>query len=496
MVQGSPTLKAKAALGQAVLILLGAAVSLSGQATTDWKDGIVKIETNAGAPGTGFVVAMGADHAFIVTAAHVVAGDSNPSIFFAIDEYNPFPGNVIGPEGADERGLALIRVSGNLPKELIALAPTESVLRTGDQVTVAGFPRVLGSSYTQIRPGVASVQGRDVILDRRVDDGYSGGPVLRGGKVGALAYGKRGDYGLAIPAVSINAYISSHRVQWGEGADRIEVGTVKVNPDDGLDYVWIPPGEFPMGCSPGDRECDDDEGEKPHTVKITKGFWLGQTEVTVRAYRRFDDNTQGIDMPGQPVIGDRKLNPGWSDQQQPIVAITWQEAKTYCEDWAKGRMPTEAEWDYAARAESKTARYGDLDDIAWYADNSGPRRLDSTKAWNFEAGKDGAKYRSILEENGNQIHRVRQKNPNAWRLYDMLGNVWEWVADWYKNDYYQTLSSPAVDPPGPTSGDYRVLRGGSCLVFPGGVRASNRGRSPPESRYDGSGFRCAREAIP
>ncbi len=276
----------------------------------------------------------------------------------------------------------------------------------------------------------------------------------------------------------------------------LEPGTLKVNPDDGLNYVWIAPGEFAMGCSPGDRECFDNEGEKPHTVMITKGFWLGQTEVTVGAYRRFAGKTQGIEMPGEPMIGDRNLNPGWRDQQQPIVKVTWQDAKTYCEGWAKGRLPTEAEWEYAARARNKTARHGDLDDIAWYADNSGPRRLDSTKAWNVEAGQDRAKYRSILEENGNRIHRVQQKNPNGWRLYDMLGNVFEWVADWYQHDYYQTLKTPAVDPPGPTSESHRVLRGGSWDIVPWYVRASYRTRFQPEYGYDFIGFRCAREVIP
>ena len=463
-------MRAKPVLIPTLLMLLGALVCLSGQATSDWKNGIVKIESNARAPATGFVVATGADHAFIVTAAHVVEGDGNRKITFALDQYNSFAGtvSVIHIEGGEARGLALIRVGGDLPKQLVTLVPAESALGTGDQVTVAGFPRVLGSSYTQIRPGVAAVQGRDVILDRRVDDGYSGGPVLSGGKVGALVYGKRGDYGLAIPAVSINAYLSGHGVKWGEGADRSEVattpktGTVKVNPDDGLDYVWIPPDEFAMGCSPGDRECYSDEGEKPHTVQITKGFWLGQTEVTVGAYRRFADRTAGIAMPLAPTF-----NSGWSNAEQPIVRVTWQEAKTYCEDWAKGRMPTEAEWEYAARAGSTAARYGELGAIAWYRSNS-----------------------------GNKAQRVKQKGENAWRLYDMLGNVWEWVADWYKDDYYPTLSSPAIDPSGPTSGDYRVFRGGSRYSGPRNVRASNRYGNQPVSRKSYGGCRCAREVIP
>ncbi len=244
-----------------------------------------------------------------------------------------------------------------------------------------------------------------------------------------------------------------------------EAGAVKTNPDDGQNYVWIPPGEFQMGCSPGDNECYDDE-KPPHTVRITRGFWLGQTAVTVGAYKRFAEST-GVSMPDEPVIGNRQLNPQWSDLEQPIVGVTWEEARSYCESWAKGRLPTEAEWEWAARAGSTVARYGELDAIAWYDGNSGER-----------------------------IQRVKQKRPNSWGLYDMLGNVWEWVGDRYEKDYYRKLPSPAVDPKGPSSGNMRVLRGGSWSYYPGFVRASVRVRVEPEDRNRSFGFRCAREVIP
>lgn len=234
----------------------------------------------------------------------------------------------------------------------------------------------------------------------------------------------------------------------------------KVNPDDGQPYVWIPPGEFRMGCSPGGSEGYDDE--KPaHTVRITRGFWLGQTPVTVGTYKRFAQST------GVPMPGESGPNPEWSDSEQPMVAVTWQEATAYCESWAKGRLPTEAEWECAARAGTAEPRYGQLDDIAWYAGNS-----------------------------GNGIHPVRQKQPNPWGLYDMLGNLWEWVEDWYGEDYYRTLPSPAVDPKGPPKGTQRVLRGGSWVDYPWDVRASGRLGVEPEVRYNYIGFRCAREVIP
>ena len=108
-------------------------------------------------------------------------------------------------------------------------------------------------------------------------------------------------------------------------------------------------GTFMMGCSPGDSECD--AGERPaHQVTITKGFWMGQTDVTVAAYKRFAAAT-GKQMPAEPNYSGRPLNPGWSDDAMPIVDVTWYEAQAYC-GWAGGRLPTEAEWEYAARAGS------------------------------------------------------------------------------------------------------------------------------------------------
>jgi formylglycine-generating enzyme required for sulfatase activity len=224
---------------------------------------------------------------------------------------------------------------------------------------------------------------------------------------------------------------------------------VRINPIDGQPYVWIPQGEFQMGCSPRDDQCSDHE--KPsHTVRITRGFWLGQTPVTQAAYEK--------------VMGE---NPSYfKGPQHPVETVRWDGARKYCEA-VGGRLPTEAEWEYAARAGSAEPRYGVLDAIAWHTGNS-----------------------------GRGTRPVKQRQPNSWGLHDMLGNVWEWVGDWYGGNYYQTLPSPAVDPKGPSSGTYRVMRGGSWYYYPRNVRASERSWSMPGNRDYNIGFRCVREIIP
>jgi formylglycine-generating enzyme required for sulfatase activity len=239
---------------------------------------------------------------------------------------------------------------------------------------------------------------------------------------------------------------------WYFSHHRLKVET-RVNPKDGLKYVWIPPGTFMMGCSPGDNECSDIE-KPPHQVTITKGFWIGQTPVTVGAYKRFAAAT-GRQMPGAPTF-----NSSWANGSMPIVQVTWDDAHDYC-TWAGGRLPSEAEWEYAARAGSRGARYGPLDEIAWYAGNS-----------------------------RDKTHPVGEKQPNGFGLYDMLGNVAEWANDWFLGDYYD--DSDSEDPPGPEWGIGRVLCGGGWYDDASTVRVSHRGSN---TRGTSFGFRCGGEVF-
>ena len=224
----------------------------------------------------------------------------------------------------------------------------------------------------------------------------------------------------------------------------------RTNPHDGLDYVWVPPGTFTMGCSPGDTACS--ANEKPaHAVTIGAGFWIGQTEVTVAAYKRH----RGTPMPAEP-----GFNQGWSNEALPIVNVTWDDAAAFC-DWTGGRLPTEAEWEYAARGAMQPASAGSLEETAWYSRNSFGR-----------------------------AHEVGRKQANGLGLYDTLGNVFEWVNDWYSETYYS--ASPQQDPKGPAQGSNgHVLRGDSWYFpFPPAVpRVSSRHFSWPDFG-PGTGFRC------
>jgi eukaryotic-like serine/threonine-protein kinase len=264
-------------------------------------------------------------------------------------------------------------------------------------------------------------------------------------------------------------------------------GQTKLNPVDGMQYAWIPPGTFRMGCSPGDFQCGAEESPA-HSVRLSRGFWLSATEVTVEAWSRFAKQTKR-DMPPEPREGSFVLNPAWSEQRFPMVNISWDDSKSFC-GWAGGRLPTEAEWEYAARAGSTEARYGPLDEIAWHADNSGKERVD------FNALiRDDKAYQQRIEQNGDRMHTVATKKPNAFGLFDMLGNVGEWVNDWGSDTYY--TQSPEVDPPGPTSGTYRTFRGGTFYRDSGWARVSQRSARFPSSGKNGrTGCRCALDAVP
>jgi formylglycine-generating enzyme required for sulfatase activity/serine/threonine protein kinase len=256
-------------------------------------------------------------------------------------------------------------------------------------------------------------------------------------------------------------------------------GTSKVNPKDHLEYVWVPAGEFRMGCSPDDSECQP--GEEPgHTIRFTKGFRIGKKEVTVKAWR-----DAGLVLPAAPEWGGLLYNKDWAFENYAIVNVTWHEAASYCSTIG-GRLPTEAEWEYAARAGTTGARWGRLRDVARYADNSGPAALTTA------ALSDQALQAAII--NNRNTPADARGSANAWGLHDVLGNVSEWVQDDYgEGTYALSTSSNNTDPPAHRTGlgkPDKVVRGGSWASRPQDVRVSARAQLAPDTRTVFVGFRC------
>ncbi len=224
---------------------------------------------------------------------------------------------------------------------------------------------------------------------------------------------------------------------------------------DGMVMVYVPAGTFQMGSEEGSSN------ESPVHAVTLNPFWMDEHEVTNKMY-------QACTSCDPPDNRDRYDDENYLDH--PVVYVSWEDARAYCA-WADARLPTEAEWEYAARGglEGKTYPWGDDDPVCTAgAENgaqSGSCDGSTTPAKTFAA--------------------------NGYNLYDMAGNVWEWTADWYDSDYYS--NSPQVDPQGPEdAATYRVLRGGSWFGFEYYLRVALRSRVNPTSSWFGYGFRCAR----
>jgi formylglycine-generating enzyme required for sulfatase activity len=247
----------------------------------------------------------------------------------------------------------------------------------------------------------------------------------------------------------------------------------------GMKLVPIFAGTFHMGCTPGQTGCGADE-EPAHSVTLTHDFWMSVTEVTQKQWQGLMGNNPsyfescGMDCPVERV--------NWYDTLAFANALSVAEGLQECftladhsvqvntrsgsvYDCEGYRLPTEAEWEYAARAGTDLLYSGsdDVDSVAWYDGNS-----------------------------GKTTHPVAKKGANDWDLYDMSGHVMEWVWDWYGSNFYS--ASPVTDPQGPNTGDNRVFRGGSWFIFASFSRVADRYYFDPVDRANVLliGFRLAR----
>ena len=231
--------------------------------------------------------------------------------------------------------------------------------------------------------------------------------------------------------------------------------------------VLVPAGAFTMGSPEGEGNTD----EHPQHMVDLDAFYIDQYEVTVERYSRFLSHTQRETPKHRGAQMDRSR-----DAKKPVVGIHWDDAQAYCE-WAGKRLPTEAEWEKAARG---------MDGRKYPWGNSPP---DSSRA-NFD--RDASSWRTDLYSKRLKPVGNYEAGKSPYGAYDMAGNVWEWVGDWYDKNYYKNSSKK--NPRGPSNGDSRVIRGGSWLNNPVSIRSANRHWLEPTIGNPTIGVRCAQDA--
>ncbi|MFN2189886.1 MAG: formylglycine-generating enzyme family protein [Candidatus Promineifilaceae bacterium] len=230
-----------------------------------------------------------------------------------------------------------------------------------------------------------------------------------------------------------------------------DLGDMWVRPADGMTMVFVPAGSFPMGSEDGSAD------EQPvHDVTL-EAFWIDQTEVSNAQYERCVSE-------GSCEPSDYATDDWFNGDAYPVVGVDWYDADAYCA-WAKAQLPTEAQREYAARgSEGNRYPWGDA------APTCDLAQFDGCDGDTIPVGSlpDGASWVGA---------------------FDMSGNVWEWVSDWYDPEYYET--SPAENPEGPVNGDFKVLRGGSLHNDAATQLGADRNYLYPDSRINGLGFRCS-----
>jgi formylglycine-generating enzyme required for sulfatase activity len=262
--------------------------------------------------------------------------------------------------------------------------------------------------------------------------------------------------------------------------EAIDVQT-RVSKVDGMEMVFVPAGSFPMGSTASDENAF--QNEIPQHEVILDGFWIDRTEVTNRMYASCVDAgacelpwAYGYVQYRSITREDYFINAEFQDY--PVIYISWYAAQAYCE-WASRRLPTEAEWEKAARGtDTRLYPWGNklvAGDLLNFADTN------TDFNWSYHIINDGFEDTSPV---GNY-----PLGASPYGALDMAGNVWEWNADWYGRDYYQ--ESPRENPPGPAAGTHRVIRGGSWRDSNWGTRIAHRSRLSPDQALGYIGFRCA-----
>ncbi len=412
--------------------------------------------------GTATAVAVGG-----VPAASVTA--SSPTTVSAIT-----PAGVLGPATVRVTTAAGTYTAPQtftyMPASVSSIAPNAGTAAGGYQITITGAYLAL---TTGVAIGGAPCTGVTVVNATTVTAMTPAGTpgnadvVISGGKGAITVVGGYRYVSTVVPSwatlveatpdqavvtdVTLRAAISASNMAW-------RVRDIATQ----MEMLLVPEGTFTMGCIPSQQHgCGSSESPK-HSVTLTQSFYMGRYEVTQGQWvAKMGSNPSGFQGASYPDAANR-----------PVERVSWNDIQGYLSTTGM-RLPTEAEWEYACRAGTTSAFHsmpgypnGTSDDnqvgrIAWYSSNS-----------------------------GSQTHAVGGKAANALGLYDMSGNVWEWVNDWYGSTYYSV--SPSTNPLGPVSGSNRTFRGGSWYNNTFSARSSHRIYYVPIYPYDSVGFRVAR----
>ncbi|WP_447969490.1 SUMF1/EgtB/PvdO family nonheme iron enzyme [Nitrospira sp. M1] len=525
------------------------------------KDGVVKITSTLegrSRVGSGIIVKTDGKVAYIVTVSHVIEGDPAPQISFHGKPNRKFPGEIIGLDSRNPKGLAVLMVQAPaLPTGVQPLLFDQAIgSHAGEDVTLIGFPRLPPVPWAVTRGVVTGQVGQDLILSGKASEGNSGGPVIQDDRVIGVVTEVTDGYVYAVPVVIAKVALRGWGISLEEGSGMplaklpkeepssdiaTESSTRRIEPEkdvilnlppgesvtdvpgtidgkDGGSMVLIPEGTFFMGTRPDDV-CEWDSIVKvefcvqarnadyapQHTVTLDT-FYLDIYEVTVERFKKFIKDTgysSTVETKGRQTAvieaatfffgksweaetveeADWQRPLGKSQDgtdvlpHHPVVQVSWFDANAYCE-WAGKRLPSEAEWEYAARAGTVTKH--------WWGDQVPREQVGNLPDTVYQATFEKETEFESFDDGVARLALVGAGKANPWGLFDMAGNAWEWTNDWYAPSYYQ--ESPQRNPPGPATGAERVKRGGSWYAY---QELKVRAHQAPEDSDDQTGFRCA-----
>jgi formylglycine-generating enzyme required for sulfatase activity len=443
------------------------------QNLNDLKAGVVKITTKTGQVGTGFIVRVEPEILYLITAAHVIAGDPEPGVEFFATRNMSVNGSVLpGAELNDDlRGLALVVVRGkvHIPDGVTALPFGKSVdlVAGGEEALVIGHPGG-GGDWAILKRQISNRIGRDIALDPNVESRFSGGPIIVRHHVVGIVMSRREGFGLGITHKSVLNYLEGFSVvpspsvkqqveddprgfqadaRKNESDSQLTLPETKTG-KDGAPMVLVPAGEFTKGS----RNFEDN----PPRKQFVKAFYIDKYEVNVERYAKFLSQASDTE----------RIPAGWDDvdfvahRNHPVAGTNYFDANVYCR-WAKKRLPTNAEWEKAARG---------TDNRLYPWGNQTPNETMT----NFN--KNYCFFCNVYDEKITLVGKL-EKDQSPFGVFDMAGNVTEWAEEGNRR-----------------GGDWRTGWPGAAesmelaRLWPSAKGQKNPGGNPDQ------GFRCAQDA--